>query len=55
MINNEKKTYKRGYTIDEYTPWINKSGLQSPLLGDYVSDYANRADVRKAMNIPDTI
>lgn len=52
MINNEKKTYKRGYTIDEYTPWLNRGGLQSPLLGSSVSDYANRADVRRAMNIP---
>jgi hypothetical protein len=56
MVNNEKKTYLRGYTYDEYTPWLSKGRtLKSPLLGSGVSDYVNREDVRLAMNIPDDI
>lgn len=46
------KTYRRGYTIQEYTPWLKNANIKSPLLGDGVSDYANRADVRAALHIP---
>lgn len=47
MIANEERTYIRGFTHDEYTPWLKNRGiLGSPLLGSGVSDYANRADVR---------
>lgn len=54
-IDGEIKTYKRGYTMQEYTPWLkNTKSTKSILLGDYVSDYVNRADVRAAMNIPTT-
>jgi serine carboxypeptidase-like clade 1 len=54
-INGELRKYKRGYTIDQYTPWLKKFALQSPILGDGMTDYVNRADVREAMNIPATI
>jgi len=54
-IGDEIKTYKRGYTIPEYTPWMKRVSLKSPLLGDSVSDYINREDVRTAMNIPESI
>jgi hypothetical protein len=54
-IGGVKKTYKRGFTMQEYTPWLKNANVKSPLLGDSVSDYINRADVRKALNIPDTI
>ena len=42
-INGEEKTYKRGYTQAEYTPWIkNHPMAQSQMVfGDYVSDYLN--------------
>jgi hypothetical protein len=53
-INGETKKYKRGMTYDEYTPWMKKYNLKSPILGNYVSDYLNRDDVKKALNIPDT-
>jgi hypothetical protein len=49
QVGDELKTYKRGYTFKEYAPWAMKKIpehlLQSsshPLLGDYLSDYANR-------------
>lgn len=56
MIDGEEKTYKRGFTIDEYTPWLKKPALKSKrLLGDYVSDYINLPETRSAMNIPSKI
>jgi hypothetical protein len=54
-IGGETKTYKSGFTWDEYTPWLKRFVKDSPILGDGMTDYANRADVRKAMNIPDDI
>lgn len=51
-INGTKKTYKRGMTMQEYTPWMKPRTLKSPLLFDYVTDYVNREDVRTAMHIP---
>ena len=55
-VNGEKKEYKIGRTMNEYTPWM------KPVLGDsgdntlsnYVAHYINREDVRKAMHIPDS-
>jgi hypothetical protein len=62
QVGDEVKTYKAGYTFKEYAPWavkhIPKKLLESsshPLLGDYLSDYANRQDVRRAINIPDHV
>ena len=59
LVGDEIKTYKAGYTFEEYAPWIAKQipkhvlkQSQHPLLGDYLADYANRPDVRKALNIP---
>lgn len=56
-IGGENKTYKTGYTMRDYTPWAKhlKDAPNHPLLGDYMSEYANRADVRKALNIPETV
>jgi hypothetical protein len=55
MVDGEKKTYKRGMTQAEYTPWMKKQVASKHLLGNGVSDYVNRADVRKALNIPTSI
>lgn len=54
MVDGEEKTYKSGYTMKEYTPWAKhiEDNAAHPLLGDYMSDYVNRPDVRKALNIP---
>ncbi len=59
MIDGHEKTYKAGYTFLEYAPWLSKiiprhvlESSSHPLLGDYLSDYANRPDVRQALNIP---
>lgn len=51
VINGEIKRYKRGYTLKEYAPWYKKN-VKSPILGAFMTDYVNRADVREAMNIP---
>lgn len=55
MINGELKTYKRGYTFEEYTPWLKDLPGKRILLGDYTSDYANYNDVREALHIPETM
>ena len=56
VIDGEVRFYKRGYKMTEYAPWLaERYGDDSPILGDYVSDYLNREDVRKAFNIPSSI
>ena len=53
IIDGEERTYKRGYTMQEYTPWVKHlENVDSPLLGDFVSDYMNMEETRKAFNIP---
>jgi carboxypeptidase C (cathepsin A) len=55
-INGEKRYYKRGYKMGDYTPWLKSQyGDNSPVLGDAVSDYLNREDVREAFHIPSKI
>lgn len=45
----------------EYTPWVKKSPLANQnvvnnhVLGAYVSDYANDANLRKWLHIPDYV
>ncbi len=57
MIDGELKKYKRGMSMEENTPWAKhvKHPLGVPLLGAYVGDYMNRADVRSALNIPPSV
>lgn len=53
FLNGEERTYTRGMTPQEYTPWLGKFGKKDQtLIGDYQSDYLNRADVKTALNIP---
>ena len=53
VIDGEIKTYRRGMTMQEYTPWASHlSSDSSILLNDFVTDYMNREDTRKAFNIP---
>jgi len=56
MINGEEKTYKRGYTQAEYTPWLSHmmGKQEQPILGDYVSDYMNLNTTRSALHIPES-
>lgn len=57
QVGGRNLTYKRGFTPSEYTPWLKEFSdpQKEPVLGDEVSKYFNRADVRKAFNIPDTM
>jgi len=43
--------------MSEYTPWAFNSfkSDEEPILGDYLTDYMNRADVRAAFNITDDV
>jgi len=57
IIGGEKRSYIRGMKMSEYTPWaINTFEDDSePILGDYLTDYMNQAEVRAAFNIPDDV
>ena len=55
IINGEKHTYKRGHTVNEYTPWLQSPAHHNILLGEYLSDYVNREDVREALHIRDDV
>ena len=52
IVNGTERTYKRGFTQNQYTPWIKSEGQ---LLGDALSDYLNTEEVRIALHIPDEI
>ena len=57
MIDGQEKKYKLGFTMKEYTPWVKhiEESPNHPLLGAYMTEYVNRADVRKALNIPTAV
>ena len=56
MVDGEQKTYKRGFTMQEYTPWLKYGQTDNhPLLGSFMSDYLNRQDVRHALHIPSIV
>eukprot|EP00117_Sycon_ciliatum_P030527 scpid86788/ scgid24038/ len=55
MVDGELKEYKRGFTMEEYTPWLEghyRHTQASPSLANFPTDYFNREDVRKALHIP---
>ena len=55
QINGEYKTYKKGMTASEYTPYLfknNRNGEVPPCIyGEGTSVYFNRQDVRDALHI----
>jgi carboxypeptidase C (cathepsin A) len=53
-IQNTTYPYKRGYTLSDYFPF-SPLPQNDIILGSGLSDYLNRADIRKALNIPDEI
>lgn len=58
VIGGETRTYRRGMTMAEYTPWaahILDSRSAHTRNGDYLSDYMNREDVRAAFNLDDSV
>lgn len=59
VINGEERTYLRGYTMSEYANYAKHLKVtatdKEPVLGDVVSDYMNREDVREAFNIPSDV
>ena len=64
-VGNELKAYKKGYTSQEYTPWLyrhfgdeeKKRLLDLPpcTFGIPLIDYFNREDVRSLLHIPTTV
>jgi len=57
IIDGEEREYNRGHTAAQMSPWLraiygeNHPSMKA-IIGDGQSDYMNRADVRKALNIP---
>lgn len=58
VIDGKERTYKRGMTQAEYTPFLPHI-MDSPhaqvVNGDFLTDYMNREDVRAAFNIPSDV
>ena len=58
VIDGKTRYYKKGMTMAEYTPFAGHI-LESPsahvVNGDFLTDYMNREDVRKAFNIPSSV
>ena len=54
IVEGLEKTYKKGMTMGEYTPWLKHTLANQHLKvsGDFLTEYVNRAEVRAAMNIP---
>ena len=58
MVNGQEKTYKAGFTFQEYIGWLGEMPIYAasqPLLGTFLADYINRPDVRRSLNIPDNV
>jgi hypothetical protein len=58
VIGGETRTYKRGMTQAEYTPFAShllQSESAQAVNGDFLTDYMNRAETRAAFNIPDSV
>merc|ERR1711924_581990 len=55
VIDGEERTYKRGRTKAEYTPWIKKTGDNLRVEYHSLTDFVNSPEVRKAMNIPNFV
>lgn len=57
MIDGQLKTYKKGYTQAEYTPFarVLQASNDPIILGDYMTTYMNRKDVREAFHIPSEV
>lgn len=54
MVNGVEKTYKRGMTQAEYTPWLKHLVNDDTPMYTGLSDYLNDASVRTALHIPET-
>jgi hypothetical protein len=53
IVDGEVKTYRKGFTQAEYTPWV-KHMVANPhhVMGNGITEYLNREDVRKVLHIP---
>lgn len=53
IVEGEKKVYKKGRTVGEYTPWL--KGQDQRVVGAGLSDYINQPATRTALNIPASV
>jgi carboxypeptidase C (cathepsin A) len=50
MVGGVEKTYRRGMTVEEYTPWM--AVKSKSVMNDFLSEYVNDETVRTALHIP---
>lgn len=60
IVDGEVKTYKKGMTMGEYTPWASymfatEADASQVRLNDFVTDYMNLEETRVAFNIPSEV
>jgi hypothetical protein len=57
IVDGQEKTYKKGMTMGEYTPWLKHTHANKHLKvsADFLTTYVNSADTRKAMNLPSNV
>jgi len=52
VVAGVEKHYKKGMTVEEYTPWMAPHVNSKAVMNDFLSDYVNNETVRTAMHIP---
>lgn len=59
IIGGEKRTYKRGMRMSEYTPWLKtamkKNAIKDIVKNDLLSDWLNTQETRDALHIPNYV
>jgi len=51
-INGTVRTYKKGFTHSEYTPWLKNFIKEDRLMANDLSVYLNSPALREALHIP---
>lgn len=60
VVGGTERSYKRGYTMAEYTPWLKHPLISEKSMGDHVfgaflSDYVNDPKQRELLHIPEDV
>jgi hypothetical protein len=58
VVGGEERTYLRGRTQAEYTPWVKHFGNSTAgkrVVADFLSDWMNKPETRQGLNIPDFV
>jgi len=57
LLNGKLETYERGFTMAQYTPWLQRifKDDEGPRLGYTAADFLNRQNVRDLLHIPSKV